>query len=211
MNYYINIDKTSDPVGIIQSKETEGATMTQFIAFCMHATAVYRLSNEMIIREFLFRVGIILNSYNILPNFLIDDSLISFEHQDKKFISRINDIVYHFGLEITNARVNMMDRDSWVLKAGELWVEAGIGSAISGGPVIDRVKITEHKYKLGTNKPIFNAKIKKEANIFADQALKAMGKEPFAELFERINREHIIEIHRRIQASEQKNKKIKKR
>jgi hypothetical protein len=79
MKYSINIDHTNDPQSIMEAREREGGTITFFIAFCMHETGIYRLFDEGTIREFFYRMAIIFKSYEIVPKFFMNDTLIVFE------------------------------------------------------------------------------------------------------------------------------------
>lgn len=186
MKYSINIDYTNDPNSIMETREREGGTITLFIAFCMHATGIYRLFDEGTIREFFYRMAIIFKSYEIVPKFFMNDTLIVFEDRGKKIVLDMNDVLSHLGMEISDCAADMIKREDWLKRIGEQWKQACIGAIYSDIPLIDIVSMGNNRFKVGSHKPKFEDEYAKLATLFESEAMKTIGPEQIQQLSERV-------------------------
>lgn len=186
IRFYINVDYTQSPACILKTREIEGGTKTKFISFCMHATGIWRLFDKDTIKEFLYRLAVIFKTYDIVPKFFTNDTLVVFEHEGKKVELDLKDVVEHFGMEISDSSSDLIDRSTWLENIGDFWRNACIGAVMSGGHVLDKKLINRNKFKIGLNKPRFDEEIGKLAELLATEAIKTIGEEPFTELSSRI-------------------------
>jgi len=207
IKFYISIDYTADPESIWRTKQAEGGTKTKFLCFCMQATGVWRLFDKEAIKEFLYRLAVIFKTFDILPKFFTDDTLIAFEHEGKNVELDLRDVIEHFGMEISDSTSNFIERTVWLENIGVLWEHACIGALWAGVPLIDKKLVGVNKYKIGSNKPKFNDEIGKHAELLATEAIKSIGEEPFAALFKRTSKRK-QELYQKRQALKIKPKHV---
>lgn len=186
IRFYINVENTPDPTGLIQKRETAGGAVTLFLSFCMHATGIWRLFDKESIQEFLYRLGAIFKTYGIIPRFFTNDSLVVFENNGTKTEFNLNDIIEHLGMEISDSKNNRIPRDAWLDKIGDYWRQACIGALFSGAPMLDKVIIDRNRYKIATNKPKApDEEYNKIIDLFVQEAMKTIGEEALKDLSER--------------------------
>lgn len=187
IHFYINLDYTADPEGLMYDNSTEVSSATKFISFCMHATGVYRLFEKDTVEEFLYRLAIVLKKYAIIDNFFTNDMLVAFNNKKHHFEFHLKDVVAHLGIEIADSIDDMVEREQWQAKIAQYWRNACIVAVFTDSPIIDRKKTGKNKYQLAGNKPeIVEDDYTNTALLLSKEAAKTIGERQFAELTERV-------------------------
>jgi len=186
IKYFINIAYTSDP-DVISFTMDEKGSITKFLSFCMHATGVRRLFDKETTREFLWRLAIMFRHYDIVDRFFISDRLIAYDDRGIKNELCLKDVTDHLGLELWDRSNHMVNREEWLGKIKEYWMNACRIAIFTGLPILDKRIIGKNKFIIGSNipKPIA-AEFEKTASLFADEAIRTIGIKKFVELSKRI-------------------------
>jgi hypothetical protein len=88
----------------------EGLPSTYAMIWCMKAADVCRLFTREDLYEFLFRLPIALNSVRPVERWLLKEKLLNYEFRGKPYVLTLEDVVMHFGFEVTDHYINYSPR-----------------------------------------------------------------------------------------------------
>lgn len=133
---------------------------THAMQWCMEATYMYRLFTREDMLEFLFRLGIVLDSLQIMENWFANNKLFNYKLNGQYYAFSAQDIIDHFGLESFDFAENGKSRKFFLDN-----ISKGISSAILNSEGMEVFSSEGHV-------PEITAKLMLNADLFAREILK---------------------------------------
>ena len=142
--------------------------------WCMHATFMNRLFTKEDMREFLFRLAITLDTMQVVENWFAYDKILNFQFIDSYYTLSADDILFHYGFEVTDSVVNAKERTFFLDNVAKGIKNAMFIGAFEGSQVIplritgeDELEISGKEYT-----PQITEKLIQKAAFFADDIVK---------------------------------------
>lgn len=142
--------------------------------WCMHATFMNRLFTKEDVQEFLFRLAITLDTLGVVENWFAYDKLLNFQFRDTFEVLSADDILFHYGFEVTDSVKNKAEREFYLDNIKKGIKNAMFVGALEGCQVISPKKIGEDKLEISGMEyaPKVNKKLIQKAEFFANDILK---------------------------------------
>ena len=161
----------------------EGLPSTYAMIWCMEAASVCRIFTRDDLNEFLFRLPIALNSIEPVERWLLKEKLLNYEFRGKPCVLTMEDVVMHFGIEVTNHYINYRPREKFLEN-----VAHSINLAMLVGTIGDFSVLApeedEEGWKRFTGKehsPEITPELIAKAEFFAKDTLKFVQENIFSE------------------------------
>ena len=84
----------------------------------MKATGICRLFKREDLYEFLFRLPVALNSIGPVERWLLREKLLDYEFKGRHFVLTLEEVVMHFGIEVTDHYINYRPREEFLKSVG---------------------------------------------------------------------------------------------
>ena len=185
-------------------REKEVLPSAYAIYWCMTATGMYRIFSREDMKEFLFRLAIVLNSKRILETWLAEEELLRFSLRDKAYVLLAEDIALHFGIEIIDAVENCCQREQFLQKVSDFIWNATFSGLFAELLVIEAVVTGENEKKISVKEhtPEITPELIEKAEFFSNDLMSFIPNEVFTAVNpERIRKkEEILQRRERIKS-----------
>lgn len=176
---------------------------TKAMQWCMTITSVHRIFYEADLKEFLFRLAIVMDKMKLTEKWLCNYELFSYRCEDKSYVFTIEEILKHIGFQCLNSIENFSDREIFLSKIN---ANIGIGAFLgifTGISVMPLIKKSEDEYVISTATyaPDMTGDLLKKASFFRDDAMRFF----LPEMFKKIN----VRIIAKEKELEERRQKIK--
>jgi len=154
---------------------------TYAMHWCMMATHMHRLFTKSDMHEFLFRLAITLDTLKVMEKWFSYDKLLDFKYHDQLCTLNADDILFHYGLEVTDSVNNGKDRDFHMDNISNGIFNAMLAGALEGYQVIEPKKAGNNTFEISGKKhsPVITDQLIKNAEFFASDIIQMRSDEFF--------------------------------
>lgn len=163
------------------TEKDEYLPATYAMHWCMTATYMNRLFTKQDMHEFLFRLAITLDTLKVMENWFAYEKILNFSLNGKQYSLSANDIIFHYGLEVTDSIRNGADREFYMENISKGIFNAMFIGALSDYHVIAPAQTGEHTAEISGSRhtPVITDQLLKNAEFFAADILKLAQKDHF--------------------------------
>jgi hypothetical protein len=157
----------------------EALPSTYAVSWCMREAEIARIFTKEDLYEFFFRLPLVFDLSDLLENWLLGNSLVSYVYKGKQYELKPEDIIMHVGLESYDYYLNHTERRRYLERAA---VGRNCATDVGYGGRFPDLKMETDK--LIFSHLIYSPEITPErlakAEFFADSLLKLMHEDTFA-------------------------------
>jgi len=170
-------------IASIEQRDLKLLPSTYVMYWCLLATEFYRIFTIEDLREFLFRLPIVLHRMHLLDNWFGYDQLMNYKVEDQPYTFTVKDIFGHFGIEHMDAVFNYFPREEFFKRVNDDINFARLMALINHFEVIPTAKTGEEIRQLPEDRvaPGITDEVIKNAEFFAEDVMKLAPEGLFAD------------------------------
>jgi len=161
----------------------EALPASHAIMWLMVATSFNRIFTREDMREFLFRIAVILDKKELTETWLIKDRFIAYEYNGEKKYLYLEDISNHVGIEILDVVDNYSSRDFFLQQIKEKSVALSFLSLYTGCNIIipEKTGHNSNVFRMTEIQSIITPELIKKSEFFASDVLAQIPDEAFVD------------------------------
>ena len=176
--YIINFQTDEDPT----TGEPKLPPASLAMQWCMLGCGINRIFSEEDLKEFLFRLPILLHSQGLLDKWFGEDRLFSFRVSETRYDFSVKDIFNHYGIEVVDSLTNYSGREQFFNRLQQNLTNVMLIGALSDFSVIPPEKAGDDEIIISAGQyiPEITNELKNNAAFFAQDVLRQVPEHLFA-------------------------------